>query len=427
MATFKATIFTGGKHLKQDGTTNIKIRIYHNGVPQYIPTDYYIKPEYMGADGYIIPIASNSEGLNYELGELIQRYRGICIRLGADRTCRMSCKELKEEVEKSANPESEFIDFVAFTRKIISKTVKRKTADWYESSLNSLIEFMGTERIDVKDIKNKTLDNMMDYLSKKKTGKNKDRYIEPGTINNYLRGIRSIYNKAKKEFNNEDYDIIKIPNNPFSKISIPEYIRKRKNISIEDIIRIRDAKFERERTNMSRDVFIMLFYLMGINMNDFFCLAKESYGRITYERNKATTIDNKSRLPLSIKIEPEARILIDKYSNGTFLSYFRMRYSDYNNFLKAVNKELKEISKELNLGVPLSTNWARHSWASIARNKACINKADVDFCLGHVNNEFKMADIYIDIDYSVCDRTNRATLDLLKEKTEKKIEYSLAV
>ena len=40
MATFKAVVFTGGKHLKQDGTTNIKIRIYHNGVSQYIPTEY---------------------------------------------------------------------------------------------------------------------------------------------------------------------------------------------------------------------------------------------------------------------------------------------------------------------------------------------------------------------------------------------------
>lgn len=155
-------------------------------------------------------------------------------------------------------------------------------------------------------------------------------------------------------------------------------------------------------------------------MNDFFSIVQESYGRIVYERSKVTTIENKRRLTLSIKIEPELRHLIDKYSNGTFLSYFRMRYSDYNNFLKAVNKELKEISKELNLGVPLSTNWARHSWASIARNRACVAKADVDFCLGHVNNDYKMADIYIDIDYGVCDRANRAVLDLLKKASEKK-------
>ena len=40
--------------------------------------------------------------------------------------------------------------------------------------------------------------------------------------------------------------------------------------------------------------------------------------------------------------------------------------------------------------------------------------------LGHVNNDYKMADIYIDIDYSICDKANRAVLDLLQKKEEKK-------
>ena len=62
----------------------------------------------------------------------------------------------------------------------------------------------------------------------------------------------------------------------------------------------------------------------------------------------------------------------------------------------------------------------RHTWASLARNKAGVPKADIDFCLGHVNNDYKMADIYIDIDYSICDKANRAVLDLLQKKEEKK-------
>ena len=30
MATFKAVVFQTGRHIKLDGTSNIKIRIYHN-------------------------------------------------------------------------------------------------------------------------------------------------------------------------------------------------------------------------------------------------------------------------------------------------------------------------------------------------------------------------------------------------------------
>lgn len=92
--------------------------------------------------------------------------------------------------------------------------------------------------------------------------------------------------------------------------------------------------------------------------------------------------------------------------------------------MKAINKGLDVISCELNLHCNLTSNWARHSWASIARNKAGVPKADIDFCLGHVNNDYKMADIYIDIDYSVFDKSNRAVLDVLK-KTSKKTGFSL--
>ena len=42
MATFKAVVFQTGRHIKLDGTSNIKIRIYHNRESQYISTAYYI-------------------------------------------------------------------------------------------------------------------------------------------------------------------------------------------------------------------------------------------------------------------------------------------------------------------------------------------------------------------------------------------------
>jgi len=61
MATFKAIVFQTGRHIKQDGTSNIKIRIYHNRESQYIATSYYIRPENMDASGRILPNVPNSE------------------------------------------------------------------------------------------------------------------------------------------------------------------------------------------------------------------------------------------------------------------------------------------------------------------------------------------------------------------------------
>lgn len=408
MATFKPVVLVGKKHLKLDGTSNIKIRIYHNRESQYISTKHYIKPDLLDNSGNISSLANNSELLNYEINDTIQKLRAIYIKLGSARTTYMTCSELKKEIERSLVQQSEIIDFVAFSKDIIKAVKKAKTAQWYEGGLQALCSFTKRDKIDIKAITSDLLNSMMLRMSA--------NGLEPGTISNYLRGIRALYNKAKLAYNNEDYDIIRIPGDPFKRVTIPAYRRKRKSISVELITRIRDYKSDKARTNMARDVFMMMFYLMGINISDLYSLRGERYGRIEYMRMKTTTDKNYEQIPLSINIEPELRVLLDKYSEGYFLSYFHTQYSCFNNFMRAVNIGLNDICRNLGLDIKITSNWARHSWASLARNKAFVPKADIDFCLGHVNNDYKMADIYIDIDYGVCDRANRVVLNLLQKK-----------
>lgn len=424
MATFKAVVLAGNSHIKSDGTKNIKIRIYHNKASQYISTPYYIQEDYLGKDGVITSDYRDADLLNYELGNLIQKYRGVCIKLGIERVSRMSCIEVKEQITAAMEPEYEFIDFIAFCNGIIEKTDKEATREWYQTALNSLCWFYNRKKIDVRDVTAQRLNEFKQQLSISGQG---GKPLSPGGISNYLRAIRSLLNKAKAYYNNEDYDIIRIPNDPFSKVKVPKYRRERKTISAEDIIRIRDGRFSTERANMARDVFMIMFYMMGINVKDLYQMRGTKRGRLEYERSKTETEDNVYRFPLSIRIEPELEPLIKQYSDIAFLSYFRRQYCNHKSFMKAVNKGLKQIANELNLHCELTTNWIRHSWASVARNKAGVPKADVDFCLGHVNNDYKMADIYIEIDYSIFDKSNRAVLDYLKKISQKKKAKCLQV
>ena len=57
---------------------------------------------------------------------------------------------------------------------------------------------------------------------------------------------------------------------------------------------------------------------------------------------------------------------------------------------------------------------ARHSWATIARNKCRIPKDVIDIVFNHSNPDTKMTDIYIEEDHSLVDEANRKVLDLLK-------------
>lgn len=405
MATFKITIFTTKNHIKSDGTTNIKIRIYHNKESLYLSTPYYIEPNYLNNSGNISSLCPNADNLNYELGEIIQLHKRNYIKLGSLRSSQMTCSELKDYLIYTSEPQLDYIDFVEFSRETINKTKKLKTKEWYDTSIKSLCKYWKRDKINIRDITALKLNEYIEYLY--------CNGLQPGGINNYLRGLRSLFNKCKEKFNNEDYDLIPIPHDPFKRIKIPDYQRKRKSIPIETVKKLRDLELINEREIIARDMFMIMFYLMGINVNDLYQLFESRGGRIEYMRSKTNTFDNSLKFLLSIKIEPELKILIDKYSSGNFLSIVKKRYCCPYNFMKAINKGLKIICE--NNKIPkITTNWARHSWASIARNKAGIPKADVDFCLGHVNNDYKMADIYIDIDYSIYDKSNRLVLDLLK-------------
>ena len=164
MATFKAIVFQTGRHIKQDGTSNIKIRIYHNRESQYIATSYYIRPENMDDSGRILPNVPNSEMIEYEINAYIQKIRREYLKLGQERTQFMSCKDLKEEIEKSLVPDAEFIDFVEFTQNIVIQTEKRKTAEWYRSSIDTLCWYMKRKKIDIKLITSFMLNKMIKDL-----------------------------------------------------------------------------------------------------------------------------------------------------------------------------------------------------------------------------------------------------------------------
>lgn len=225
MATFKAITLSGNKHLKSDGTKNIKIRIYHNKSSQYISTPYYIKEEHLGADGTVTSEYRDADLLNFELGGLIQKYRAVCIKLGVERSSRMSGAEIKEQIVAAMEPDYEFIDFVSFAGKIIDKTEKQATKEWYQIAINSLVWFFERKRIDVRDITAQRLNEFKERLS---IAGQSGKLLSPGAISNYLRAIRSLINKAKVLYNNEDYDIIRIPNDPFAKVKVPKYRRARK-------------------------------------------------------------------------------------------------------------------------------------------------------------------------------------------------------
>lgn len=65
-------------------------------------------------------------------------------------------------------------------------------------------------------------------------------------------------------------------------------------------------------------------------------------------------------------------------------------------------------------GIPVFTFYAaRHSYATLARNKAKLEKATVDECLCHIG-DYKMTDIYLEPDWEMLNEANLKVLELFR-------------
>ncbi len=71
------------------------------------------------------------------------------------------------------------------------------------------------------------------------------------------------------------------------------------------------------------------------------------------------------------------------------------------------------IFQRLRIQKIVTTKWARHTWATIARNECQINKDDIALCLGHEDIDNRVTDIYIKHDYSIIDNSNRKVISFI--------------
>jgi integrase len=74
---------------------------------------------------------------------------------------------------------------------------------------------------------------------------------------------------------------------------------------------------------------------------------------------------------MRVRVEPEAATLIERLSGGGWLVAAAAQYTNPNTFAIILDKHLKEVAEAVGLD-NLSTYYARHTWATLARNEAGI-------------------------------------------------------
>ena len=228
-----------------------------------------------------------------------------------------------------------------------------------------------------------------------------------------FRNMRAVFNWAIDNDETKNY--------PFRKFTIKTERQKFLYLSIEEMREYRDIEVE-DFMEKYRDMFLLGFYLIGINLSDLLELPANAikHGRIVYRRKKTGRL-------YDIKVEPEAMEIINKYhgtkhlvrflDDGTKLSSFKRRLGDYIKRIGKVelvkNRRGALIKKQLK---PLHDDivWytARRSWATIAASLD-IPKEVIGKALGHSEWDSTTTDLYINFDNRKIDEANRKVINAL--------------
>lgn len=408
MATFKAEVYAHQK--REDGTYNIKIRVTQNKRKKYLATVWYVTK-----DDLTRSLKLKNQKYIDLTDNLIRKYRDRCDRVG-ERLKDMTVEQVVELITDTQEERFE-LDIVEYGRKEVERmraAGHNGNAKTYATALNCLVKFAGRERVMVSEITVKFLTDWVEWMDKQPS-------LSRGYArHNYLNRLRAIHNRAKKEFNDEDAGIIRIPNSPFSHIDFPKLPAARKRaLTVEQIRAIAGLDYTMimqpgtNRFNFARDMFLLSFCLVGINAVDLYNCQDCKDGRITYQRTK-TKNRRQDKAEISIRIEPEVQALVDKYRDpsGERVFCFHRMYSSLDTLSAAINHGLKQIGRMIGVE-DLEFYAARHSWATIALNDAGVDKYTVHSALNHVDDSMRVTDIYIRKSWEPIDKANRKVLDLV--------------
>jgi integrase len=214
-----------------------------------------------------------------------------------------------------------------------------------------------------------------------------------------MRDIRTAYNQAIT------MGLVDYPSYPFRKYKIPKEPTRKRSLTAEDIRAIAKVEIKEPLMDWARSMFMLSFYLIGINMKDLMFLEKVEDGRIYYIRSKG-------KKPYNIKVWPEAQEIFDRYPGKKYLLNTMDSYSDYRNATHTINDKLKKVAALCKIDKEITTYWCRHSWATIAR-RLKISKDDISRGLGHQRAGLEITEIYIDEEQEVIDDTNRQVIDFV--------------
>lgn len=388
---------------KQNATLAPKVSLYHETRypskenPDFFPVTvqfYFDRNRVFASTGIILskddfetvtkgsPRTNELKAIKADLEKMILKANAIIEGL-KDRFTLQKAKKLFLETSYQGDKNSVYTGFESYIADL-ERNGQIKTSDSYKNAKKSLQAF--EPDLFYSQITPEFLESYEYWLTVTK-GKSIT------TLGIYLRNLRTILNRAL------DAELITNKNYPFGKgkFIIPTGRNVKKALTIEHIRAIKDFfTVPGSPGDKAKDFFLFSYLSNGINFKDIARLKNENLKGDQIHFVRAKTIrTRRDYTPIKTSLRAETLEIIEKWRNPdrspqaylfpilTKEMTAKQETRRIQDFVKKTNLKLDEIGKALKLPLKLTSYVARHSFATIAINKAGAPIEYISEALGH--------------------------------------------
>ncbi len=313
-------------------------------------------------------------------------------------------------LSKKLNKQS-ILDFAKYKIDRLKASNKEGYVAAIDGSLRTLRRYMNREAEDIlfSEIDLIFLKNFAAYCI--------GRGNKPNTISAYLRPLKTLFREAIQE------EVIPSELNPFPKFKMPRAKNtKKRSLRIESIQEIRNLDLKKGSAHWdARNYFLFMFNNMGINLIDIAQLKKSQISDAVYKADQLVSgrleyVRSKNGRQYSIKLTDESVSILNNYNifekeskELIFPIGFSKGKEGFNTYKKKrqrINGRIRDLGQMVGLEENITSYYARHSWATIAKRKM-VPISVISEGLGH--SDLKTTQIYLDtFDDDVLDNANDA-------------------
>lgn len=368
----------------KDNRYNLSIRVCNKGKVQYLPIPDARFTEAQHTQVFVRE-SKDEQSINWRV--LANGFKTMCERIDSEMSV-YNPKRFRElvyskdkELPKTLLLKDLFCYYIDNYEGITLKTRQH-----FRLSLNKLDSFH--PELTVQDVTPEFLRHF--DLEQQKAG------LSRATIDGIFRNLRRVINyfMLEKKLIPKTYEY------PFGRggYSIKSFFGRKlvmRNDEIQKVVDFKDFNDDKEM-EYARDIWLFLYRANGINFADLIRMRWDSMqgGYLIFFRRKTQSTRKNNIKPLTVPITPKLQELIDKVGvkDSPFIlgmleeGFAENTYENLSHKIRSnINEKLLEISKKLNLSVPLKLKTARDCYATTLK-RAGVSKDNIGEMLGHSNS-----------------------------------------